>query len=53
MLLNASGLPMISSWRIIWLKGKKMSPVAKSFLEYIKENKEEIKENHFSWINNY
>ena len=52
-LLNASGLPMISSWRIIWLKGKKMSPVAKSFLEYIKENKEEIKENHFSWINNY
>ena len=52
-LLNAYGLPMISSWRIIWLKGKKMSPVAKSFLEYIKENKEEIKENHFSWINNY
>ena len=52
-LLNASGLPVISSWRIIWLKGKKMSPVAKSFLEYIKENKEEIKENHFSWINNY
>ena len=52
-LLNASGLPMISSWRIIWLKGKKMSPVAKSFLEYIKDNKEEIKENHFSWINNY
>ena len=52
-LLNASGLPIISSWRIIWLKGKKMSPVAKSFLEYIKENKEEIKKNHFSWINNY
>ena len=30
-----------------------MSPVAKSFLEYIKNNKEDIKQNHFNWINNY
>ena len=52
-LLKAKGLPIISSWRIIWLKEKKMSPVAKSFLEYIKNNKEDIKQNHFNWINNY
>lgn len=52
-LIKANGLPMITSWRLIWLKGKKMSPVAKSFLEYSKENKEDIKQNHFSWINNY
>ena len=52
-LLKAKGLPIISSWRIIWLKEKKMSPVAKSFLEYIKNNKEDIKLNHFNWINNY
>ena len=52
-LLKAKDLPIISSWRIIWLKEKKMSPVAKSFLEYIKNNKEDIKQNHFYWINNY
>ncbi len=52
-LLNANGLPIITSWRLIWLKGKKMSPVAKSFLEYIKNNKDEIRYKHFSWINNY
>ena len=52
-LLPANGLPIITSWRLIWLKGKKMSPVAKSFLEYITNNKETIRENHFAWINNY
>lgn len=52
-LLNAIGLPIITNWRLIWLKGKKMSPVAAAFLEYIENNKGPIKETHFSWINNY
>ena len=46
-------LPIISSWRLIWLKGKKLSPVAKSYLDFINKNNNEIKNNHFSWINNY
>ena len=52
-LLNVTGLPILTNWRLIWLRGKKMSPVAKSFLEYIRTNKEEIKQSHFEWINNY
>lgn len=52
-LLPANGLPIVTSWRLIWLKGKKMSPVASAFLDYIKSNKNEIKESHFSWIKNY
>lgn len=52
-LLNANGLPMITNWRLIWLKGKKMSPVAAAFLEYIKNNKNEVEKNHFEWIKNY
>ena len=52
-LLNVTGLPILTSWRLIWLKGKKMSPVAKSFLEYIRTNKEQVKQSHFKWINNY
>ena len=46
-------LPIISSWRLIWLKGKKLSPVAKSYLDFINKNDNEIKNNHFSWISNY
>jgi DNA-binding transcriptional LysR family regulator len=52
-LLPAIGLPIVTSWRLIWLKGKKMSPVASAFLEYIKNNKNEIKQSHFAWIKNY
>lgn len=52
-LLKVTGLPILTNWRLIWLKGKKMSPVAKSFLEYIRTNKEEVKHSHFKWINNY
>ena len=52
-LLPANSLPIVTSWRLIWLKGKKMSPVASAFLDYIKSNKNEIKESHFSWIKNY
>ena len=52
-LLKANGLPMITNWRLIWLKGKKMSPVAAAFLEYIKNNKNEVEKNHFEWIKNY
>jgi DNA-binding transcriptional LysR family regulator len=46
-------LPIISSWRLIWMKGKKLSPVAKSYLDFINKNNDEIKNNHFSWISNY
>ena len=52
-LINEENLPLISSWRLIWLQGKKMSPVSDAFLNYIRESKDEIKENHFSWISNY
>ena len=46
-------LPLVSSWRLIWLKGKKLSPLAKAYLSYINEFNDEIRKNHFNWINNY
>ena len=46
-------LPLVSSWRMIWLKGKKLSPLAKAYLIYINEFNDEIRKNHFNWINNY
>jgi len=42
-------LPLSTDWRIIWLKNKKLSPVAKAFLEFVRSNKETILEKHFKW----
>ena len=41
------GFPIKSDWRLIWLKDKIQSPVAKSYLNFIKENKDEIIESNF------
>lgn len=52
-IIPINGLPLTSSWRLIWLKGKKLSPVAKAYLDFVIEFNEEIKNNNFFWINNY
>ncbi len=46
-------LPIVTNWRLIWLKGKKFSPVASAYLKHINDTHEEIKETYFSWISNY
>jgi len=46
-------LPIVTNWRLIWLKRKKMSPVASAYLNFVKSNKEEINKEHFSWIETY
>ncbi|WP_333878832.1 LysR family transcriptional regulator [Flavobacterium sp.] len=52
-IIPAEGLPMITNWRLIWLKGKAMSPVAAAYLEFIRATKESIRLNSFSWIDAY
>ncbi len=47
------GLPMSTTWNLIWLQSKKLSPAAKAFLEYLGKNKQTIIESHFDWISNY
>lgn len=47
------GLPMTTQWKLIWLKSKNLSPVASAFLEYIKENKEQVIHEDFGWYENY
>lgn len=46
-------LPIVTNWRLIWLKGKKLSPVASAYLQYINASHEKINETYFSWISNY
>jgi DNA-binding transcriptional LysR family regulator len=48
-IIPAPGFPIITKWRLIWLKWKIFSPVSQAFLEYIRNNKAQILEKHFSW----
>ncbi|MDZ4712452.1 MAG: LysR family transcriptional regulator [bacterium] len=44
------GFPIKSKWQLIWLKGKKLSPVAQAYIKYVHKNKEAILKDKFSWI---
>ena len=52
-IIPVHGFPIISTWHLIWQKNKKFSPVAQSFIDYIKEKKNDIIEEKFNWINEY
>lgn len=47
------GLPITTSWRLIWLKSKKLSPAAKAYLEFVRNEKEHIIREKFEWIKEY
>ncbi|AXT20348.1 LysR family transcriptional regulator [Flavobacteriaceae bacterium AU392] len=46
-------LPIITDWNLIWLSSKKLSLVAKAFIEHININKENIMNTHFDWFKKY
>jgi DNA-binding transcriptional LysR family regulator len=52
-IISIKGLPIKSTWSLIWLKGKKHSPVSKSFLEHLKKEKSQIVHDKFSWYEQY
>lgn len=52
-IIPAMGFPIKSKWHLIWLKQKKLSPVALAYLEFLKKNKELVLKEHFSWINSF
>ena len=46
-IIKRSGLPISTTWKLIWHKEKSPSPVAKAFMNYVIENKDQIKQKHF------
>lgn len=52
-IIPAKGLPIETNWNLIWLKSKKLSTVAKAFVEHIHTNKDAIINEHFSWFEAY
>ena len=52
-IIPVKGLPITSTWSLIWLKGKNHSPAAAHFLKYLKEEKENIVHSKFDWYEKY
>jgi DNA-binding transcriptional LysR family regulator len=52
-IIQKEGFPIDNQWRLVYLKNKRLSPVAKAFLEYIQTNKEGIVQKVFSWMDKY
>src|SRR6056297_4182719 len=50
-IMEVTGLPISTTWNLVWLSAKKLSPAATAFLEYTKQHKERIISEHFSWVN--
>jgi DNA-binding transcriptional LysR family regulator len=52
-IIPVNGLPIITTWRLVWLKGKKHTPVASAFLEYLKKEIGNIVHEKFSWYEQF
>lgn len=47
------GLPIITTWNLIWLSAKNLSPIALAYLDFLETRKNEIIEEQFHWIEDY
>lgn len=52
-IIPTKGLPVKTSWNLIWLKSKKMSPAAEALIEFINLQKENVINVNFDWIKKY
>ncbi|WP_418263019.1 LysR family transcriptional regulator [Flavobacterium faecale] len=52
-IIPVEGLPIKTNWSLIWLKGKKHSPISKALLDYIKTEKRTIVQQKFNWYEQY
>lgn len=47
-IIPVKGLPIKTMWQLIWMKGKKASPVAEAFLDYVVREKDTIVRTYFN-----
>ena len=52
-IIPVNGLPIKTTWRLLWLQSKRLSPVAKAYLNFIREHKDRIVKENFSWEEEY
>ncbi len=47
------GLPIQTTWNLVWLASKKLSPVASALLSYLEQEKANIIPRNFDWFEKY
>jgi DNA-binding transcriptional LysR family regulator len=52
-IIPAKGLPIETNWNLIWLSSKKLSHVAKAFVQHINNDIDKIKGEYFGWFEDY
>lgn len=52
-IIPVKGLPIKTTWSLIWLKGKNHSPVSLAFLNSLKKDKSQIVQEKFGWYEEY
>ncbi len=52
-IIPVKGFPIKSVWNLIWLKNKGFSMVANSYLDYLKNEKQNIIKEKFLWFESY
>lgn len=52
-IIPVKGLPIVTNWSLIWLKGKKHTPVSTALLEHLNAKKEELVNQKFDWYEHY
>jgi DNA-binding transcriptional LysR family regulator len=52
-IIHVKGLPTKTDWNLIWHSQKSLSPIAKAYLNFIREHKMNIIENKFNWYEDY
>lgn len=50
-IIPVRGLPIQSTWNLIWHKNKNFSPIAKAYLAFLEEYKQDIIKSKFDWAN--
>jgi DNA-binding transcriptional LysR family regulator len=52
-IIPIKGLPIMTTWNLIWQAQKSLSPIAKAYLKYVRENKQTIIDSKFNWYEDY
>jgi len=52
-IIPIKGLPIKTTWSLIWLKARNHSPISESYLNYLDTNKSQIVHDKFNWYENY
>jgi DNA-binding transcriptional LysR family regulator len=51
--IRVKGLPIKTTWSLVWLKGKKHTAVANAYLKFLEKERNDIVQSKFTWYEHY